>query len=219
MPLLAISALPGTGLEWAGVGASYLLGSTAFGLILGLLRGVDIRKHGSGNVGATNAGRVLGRPFGLAAFVGDFLKGWLPAWWIGPAVAAAPERVALLAVWCGAAAVCGHVWPIFFGFRGGKAVATGCGAIVGRDPLVFLGGGLVWLLAVGATRMVSLGSILMGIAFPVFAWWRARSEDRGLELVWGTALLALLVLWRHRANISRIVSGTESRIGAKKNTS
>ena len=204
------------GTEWTGVLISYLLGSTAFGLILGLVfRGVDIRKHGSGNVGATNAGRVLGRPFGLAAFVGDFVKGWLPAYWIGPYVAAAPDRYALVGVWCGAAAVCGHVWPIFFGFKGGKAVATGCGAIVGRDPLVFLGGGLAWLLAVGTTRMVSLGSIVMCFAFPAFAWWRARAKDGGTELVWGTLALALLVLWRHRANIGRIFAGTESRLGRK----
>jgi len=204
------------GLEWVGILASYLLGSTAFGLLLGLvLRGVDIREHGSGNVGATNAGRVLGRPFGLAAFVGDFLKGWLAAFWIGPFSAALPERAALLAVWAGGAAVCGHVWPVFFRFRGGKAVATGCGVVVALDPVVFLLGGAVWLVTVAVSRMVSLGSLAMCFAFPAFAWWRTRSEDGGLEIVWGTLGLALLVCWRHRANIGRILAGSESRLGRR----
>jgi glycerol-3-phosphate acyltransferase PlsY len=193
---------------------SYLLGSTAFGLLLGLfVRGIDIRKHGSGNAGATNAGRVLGRPFGLIAFAGDFLKGWAASAWLGPLGTSLPEREPLLAAWCGAAAVIGHVWPVFFGFRGGKAVATGCGAVLGMDPLTFAVGGLAWLAVAATSRMVSLASLAMCFAFPVFAWWRWKFKDGGPELVWVTLALALLVLWRHRANIERILAGKEPRLG------
>lgn len=211
-----VDSLP-RGTEWVGVLAGYLLGSTSFGLILGLaVRGVDIRKHGSGNAGATNAGRVLGRPFGLLAFAGDFLKGWAASAFLGGLAAAAPERAPALAVWCGAAAVAGHVWPVYFGFRGGKAVATGCGAVLGLDPTTFLVGGLAWLVTVGLSRMVSLASIVMCFTFPAFAWWGVKSKDGGRELVAGTLALALLVLWRHRANLRRIAAGTEPRLGARR---
>lgn len=204
------------GAEWLALAGAYLLGSTAFGLILGLtLRGVDIRKHGSGNAGATNAGRVLGRPFGLAAFAGDFLKGWVASAWLGPLAAQAPERAATAAAWCGAAAVVGHVWPVFFGFRGGKAVATGCGAVLGMDPATFLAGGLAWLATVLLTRIVSLASLAMCFAFPAFAWWRWTSKDGDPELVWASLALCLLVLWRHRANLGRILAGTEPRLGRR----
>jgi len=203
---------------WAAIAISYLLGSTAFGLILGLLRGVDIRKHGSGNVGATNAGRVLGRPLGLAAFAGDFLKGWAPTFWLAPTLAASPESVDSLAVLCGTAAVLGHVWPIYFGFKGGKGVATGCGAVFGIDPLIFLGAGAVWLVTLGLTRFVGLSSLMMGFAFPAFAWWRMVSQDTDATVLVGTFALALLVLVRHRSNIARMLAGTEPRFGKKGTT-
>jgi len=215
-PMTIAALLLPRGPEWIAPLVAYLLGSTAFGLLLGFLKGVDIRESGSGNVGATNAGRVLGRPFGIAAFVGDFAKGWIPVAWIAPALAASPERAPSLAVLCGAAAVCGHVWPVYFRFRGGKAVATGCGAVVALDPLVFLGGGLVWLLLIATTRMVGLASLGMAFAFPAIAWWRADAQDGDTAVVWGTLALALLVLLRHRANIARMLAGTEPRVGAKR---
>lgn len=207
-----LPAAPG----WVAIAVSYLLGSTAFGLILGLLRGVDIREHGSCNVGATNAGRVLGRPFGLAAFAGDFLKGWAPTFWLAPWLASSPEAVDSLAVLCGSAAVLGHVWPLYFGFKGGKGVATGCGAVFGIDPWLFLGAGAVWLVTLGLTRFVGLSSLMMGFAFPAFAWWRMVSQDTDATVLVGTIALALLVLVRHRANIARMLAGTEPRMGKKR---
>ncbi len=204
------------GTELLGILAAYLLGSVPFGLLFGFLRGVDIRKSGSGNIGATNVGRALGRPWALLAFACDFGKGWVSSAWIGPWVADVPEREALLATLCAGGAVLGHVWPLYLRFKGGKAVATGCGGIVGIDPVIFLGGGVVWLLTTAVTRYVGLASILMGLAFPVLAWWRSGQRDYGMEVVLGTALLALLILVRHRANISRMLAGTESRIGQKK---
>ena len=207
-----LDPIPATVGEWGGVLAAYLVGSIPFGLILGRwIGGVDIRKIGSGNIGATNVGRALGRPFALLAFAGDFLKAWVPSALIAPQLAAGPERAHLLAVLCGTAAVCGHVWPLYLRFRGGKGVATSCGAIVGVDPWIFLAGGLVWLATFGLTRYVGLSSILMGLAFPVVAWWRSGAESYGQEVVWGTAALSLLIFLRHRANIGRMLAGTEPR--------
>jgi glycerol-3-phosphate acyltransferase PlsY len=196
--------------EVAAVVGAYLLGSLPFGLLLGHLRGVDIRAVGSGNIGATNVGRALGRGWAVVAFACDFLKGWLPS---SLAFHSRAEHAELLGVLCAGAAVCGHVWPIYLRFRGGKGVATGCGGIVGIDPVVFLVGGLVWLATLALARFVSLASLLMGLAFPVVAWVRMRGGHYGKEVVVGAAALTLLIWLRHRANIARIWSGTEPRIG------
>ncbi len=193
--------------------ASYLLGSLPFGLILGrVLRGVDIREAGSKNIGATNAGRVLGRPFGLAAFALDFGKGLVPVLWFAP-WASALGTPGVAAVACAVAAVVGHVWPVYLAFRGGKAVATSAGAIVALDPWVFLFGGAVWLVTLGLSRMVSLSSMLMAAAFPVLFFVRQGPGRPGLEAVLATTVLAILIVRRHRANIARIIAGTEPRIG------
>jgi glycerol-3-phosphate acyltransferase PlsY len=205
--------LPASASEWLAVLGSYLLGSLPFGLLLGfLVKGVDIRKSGSGNIGATNAGRVLGRPYAYLAFAGDFGKGWLPCW-LGLQIAGEPVRAFPLAVLCGAAAVAGHVWPIYLRFKGGKAVATGCGVVVALDPIVFLGGGAVWGLCSLLFRFVGLSSIAMVASFPLFFWYRMDTRGYGVETVIGTALLALLVIHRHRANIARMFAGTEPRMG------
>ncbi|MEW6073104.1 MAG: glycerol-3-phosphate 1-O-acyltransferase PlsY [Planctomycetota bacterium] len=209
------TALLATAPEWIALLASYLLGAVPFGLVLGyLVRGVDIRTAGSGNIGATNAGRVLGRPWAIVAFALDFAKGWAPAGLLAPWLSP-PERPGLaLAVLCGAAAVGGHVWPVYLRFRGGKGVATGCGVILALDPIVFLGGGLAWLATLALTRFVGLSSMVMGAAFPLIAAWRMGGSRYGLEVVLGGAALAVLVLVRHRANIRRMLRGTEPRIGA-----
>ncbi len=199
--------------------ASYLLGSIPFGLLLGKLRGVDIRTVGSGNIGATNVGRALGRPWALVAFALDFAKGWLPAFWLGPLCVrladGSDEEARVAAVLAGAGAVLGHCWPLYLRFRGGKGVATGCGALVGLHPLVFLAGGAVWLVTLGLFRMVGLSSLAMGVAFPIAAWF-LRDATRGNEVVFGAIGLMLLVFVRHRANMARMLAGTEPRIGGGK---
>jgi glycerol-3-phosphate acyltransferase PlsY len=182
-----------------------------FGLLLArLLKGVDLRTIGSGNIGATNTMRALGRPWGVFAFLLDLAKGWLPAFWFA-ALASSAEGRQLASVLCGAAAVVGHCFPVYLRFRGGKGVATACGAMVAIDPLVFLIGGSVWLLAALALRYVSLASILMGVTFPLAAWWR---HPDGLPLVLGASALTVLIIVRHRANIARMLAGTEPRMGA-----
>ena len=155
--------------------ASYLLGSIPFGLVMArVLKGVDLREVGSGNIGATNAMRVLGKPLGLVAFLLDFGKGLVPTLVLAPHAAVLDDTTPwLAAAACGTAAVIGHCFPLYLRFKGGKGVATGCGAIVGVDPMIFILSGLVWVACLVTTRYVGLASIAMGLAFPVLppcAW-------------------------------------------------
>jgi glycerol-3-phosphate acyltransferase PlsY len=179
-----------------------------------LVGGVDIRKQGSGNIGATNVGRALGRPWAITAFFLDCAKGWAPAFFLPHCFP--DESFWALRVLYGFAAVCGHVWPVYLRLRGGKGVATLCGAVVAIDPVVFLGGGAVWLATLLVTRYVGLSSMLMGLSFPFLSAWRLAGEDYASEVIWGTALLSALVFVRHRANIGRMLAGTEPRAGRKR---
>ena len=208
--------LPGTSLGWVGLAAAYLLGAIPFGLVLGFaVRGIDVRKMGSGNIGATNVGRALGRPWAFVAFALDFAKGWGPAFLIPGFLPGEASPGALRALY-GFAAVCGHVWPVYLGFRGGKGVATLCGAVVAIDPWLFVGGGAVWLLTLVLTRYVGLSSMMMGLSFPFLASWHLRGEAGAREVVWGTAMLSALVFIRHRANIGRMLAGTEPKAGRRR---
>jgi len=214
LPFLALPPEPGGGAPLAlAVLASYLLGGVPFGWLLARgLKGIDLRKTGSGNIGATNAMRALGRGWGVVAFLLDFAKGAVPVALFAPrAGPAASLEVARLA--CGAAAVLGHCFPVYLRFRGGKGVATGCGAIAAVDPWVLAIGAAAWLLALLATGFVGLSSMVMGVVFPVAAWIRHPADRPFLA---GCALLALLVLVRHRKNIARMLAGTEPRTGRRK---
>ncbi len=201
--------------------ASYLLGAVPFGLVLArVVKGIDLRTVGSGNIGATNAMRALGKPLGSAAFLLDFAKGAVPvvlfAPWMGPSPASlfGPAGPPLLsAVLCGAAAVLGHCFPVYLGFRGGKGVATACGAIVAIDWPVFVIAGLVWLAFAFTLRYVSLASLAMGVTFPIVAF--ARKPDAPAFIA-GCAALSALIIVRHRDNVARLLDGTEPRIGAKR---
>lgn len=195
--------------------ASYLLGALPIGFLLAKhLRGIDLHQLGSGSIGATNTMRALGRGWGLVAFVLDFGKGWLPVFVLAP-LAASPAAAGglgepVLRLACGTAAVLGHCFPVYLRFRGGKGVSTGCGAVVAVDPLVFLGGGVVWLVNLALTRFVGLSSMAMGAAFPLLAWLRRPSDTPFLI---GCCLLTLLIFVRHRKNIRRMLDGNEPRIG------
>lgn len=207
--------LPSTPGGWLSVLGAYLLGAVPFALLLGLLvGGVDIRRQGSGNIGATNLGRALGRPWAIAAFLLDCLKGWAPAALLP--LLNPDEPLWGLRLACGFAAVCGHIWPVYLGFRGGKGVATLCGAVIAVDPLLFLGGGVVWLAVLFTTRFVGLASMLMGLSFPLLAAWHLAGDPHVREVIWGTACLSALVFIRHRANIGRMLAGTEPRAGRKR---
>jgi glycerol-3-phosphate acyltransferase PlsY len=200
---------------------SYLLGAVPFGLIAGLaLKGVDIREHGSRNVGATNALRVLGKPIGIAVHVLDIAKGFVPSFALARLFAGGNgDAVAALGIAYGSAAILGHVFPVYLKFHGGKGMATSLGAFLGLAWLPTLLGALVWLAVRAATRYVSVASMTAVAAIPVAMTLVPDPANLGLRtwckleyIVFG-ALVALLVIIRHKSNIVRLLQGTEHRAG------
>jgi glycerol-3-phosphate acyltransferase PlsY len=199
---------------WALLPASYFLGSIPFGYVLARsVKGIDVRSVGSGNIGATNTARAMGRRWGTLVGVLDAVKGFVPAALLSRFVFTSPDERIPLALLAGLAAVLGHCFPIWLRFKGGKGVATACGVILGVDPVVFCAGGLVWLLTLATTRFVGLSSLLMTAAFPIAAWW-IHPDTPLFPVV--AALIFLLILVRHRANLNRMIEGKEPRMGAGK---
>jgi glycerol-3-phosphate acyltransferase PlsY len=211
--------------------AGYLAGAVPFGLLAGRLRGVDLRSHGSGNIGATNAGRVLGRPVGMVVFGLDLLKGLLPVAVAGAVLHRSADlgdgsaTLYLLWVLVAAACVLGHMFPVYLGFKGGKGVATSLGVLLGIYPYFLipaLAMLVLWIAVTLITRYVSAGSVIASGAFPitfaVVAFARRESWPGGA--LWPLhafgAIMALLVIYRHRSNIRRLVQGTEAKIGASR---
>lgn len=204
--------------------AAYLAGSIPFGLLIGLARGVDIRTQGSGNVGATNAGRVLGKKWGITCFILDVLKGMLPVLGFGLAAGLTASDTAGSAIdalrWIAiaVAAVVGHVFPVWLKFKGGKGVATGLGVLLGLWPVLTVPGlvaAVVWFAVIKASGYVSLASVLASISLPLLtlisglAFGKSAGEIAVYTSI--TALLGLLVVVRHRSNIRRLREGTESK--------
>lgn len=190
---------------------SYLLGAIPNGYLIGRMRGVDVRTVGSGNIGATNVLRSLGRGWGALTFTLDVLKGFLPAF-LAPILAAQTGGVAApkaLALCCGAAAVAGHNWPVYLRFKGGKGVATSAGALLGVVPacvgFAFVG----WVLSFLATRYVSVASMVGAVVLVIACWVRYGTTPLWLPVA--LSVLGCLVIWRHRGNIQRLRQGTESR--------
>lgn len=196
---------------------SYLIGSIPFGYLAGRICGVDIRTKGSGNIGATNALRVLGKKWGYAVFLLDFLKAWLPVklalgWGIALMVhpASAPGALA------GLCALLGHSFPVWLGFKGGKGIASSAGVMVGLFSLaVFLVCLGMWLLLFTVTRYVSIASIVAAISLPVAVGILVllhRADWLGFTV---SVVMAALAIWRHRSNIVRLRAGTEPRFERK----
>lgn len=190
---------------------SYLIGAIPFGYLVARRRGVDLFQAGSGNIGATNVGRVLGRRFGILVFVLDFLKGAIPA-----AVASAlfAEHDANLAgVLAGVGAFLGHLFPVYLRFRGGKGVATGAGVVVVLLPLPAVGALLTWVTVVAAFRYVSLASILASVTLCVVHLAQSR-EPWGEELILTSFCFfaGAAVLLRHQSNLRRLLRGTENQL-------
>lgn len=202
---------------WLGAGTvSYLVGAVPTGLLTGLAKGVDIRKIGSGNIGATNVLRALGKGWGLFTLVIDALKGLVPVL-LFPMVAekiTGRVQTSELSLLCGVLAVMGHNWPVYLGFKGGKGVATSTGALVGLAPWCALAGFGVWLLVFLSTRYVSLASISAAVAICVLAWVTTMKDGFVLPLV--LTLLAIILIWKHRENIGRLLRGNENRIELRK---
>lgn len=189
---------------------SYLLGSISFSyLIAKKVRKVDIRQHGSGNAGATNTLRVLGVGPAVAVLSLDILKG-IAAVWIG--VLLAPDNMGVFPALAGFAAIIGHNWPIYYGFRGGKGVATTIGVLATLVFLPALIAGIIAILSIVLTKYVSLGSLIFVIGTAIMTFIMGDYPDAYFYL---TIVVALLSLWRHRTNVQRLLSGNESRIGQK----
>lgn len=185
--------------------ASYFIGNISPAILIGRMYGIDIKKEGSGNAGTTNVLRVLGKKAAIATLVIDVLKGVL-AVLLGRYVVGT-EMAAMI---CGLSAICGHVWPAFFKFKGGKGVATAFGVIVAVNPLLGLSTLIVVLLVVVISRRMSAGSVVGAILFPFIACYFDRSY-----LYWALALAAI-VLFKHRANIVRLLKGEEPKLSFKK---
>lgn len=190
-------------------GLSYLVGATPTALWVGKgIHGTDLRRVGSGNLGATNAFRVLGWKAAVPVIVVDVAKGWIPVALFPLLAPAHPEGWVLM---FGAAAILGHVFSFWIGFRGGKGVATSAGVFLALAPWAVLVGLAVWGAAVLTTRYVSLGSILAAVVLPGAV---LLTPSRGGEgAVWFAVALALFVLWAHRENLRRLLRGEEHRMG------
>ena len=199
--------------------AGYFLGSFPAGYFAGRLAGIDVRSAGSGNIGATNVLRVLGKRWGYPVFVIDAFKGFaavrfaflFATYW--PEAKPYGEYFAILAAMM---SVAGHSFPVWLRFKGGKGVATSAGALIGlmpmAVPLVFL----VWILVFETTRYVSLASVIAAIALPIVVSVLARWKFVDTwALIYFSIMIMLLVLWRHRSNFSRLLKGTEQRFTRK----
>lgn len=195
-----------------GVLGSYLVGSIPFGYIAGkVLKGIDIRDYGSGNVGATNVLRTLGTKAGIVVLLLDAAKGLAAVLGIGSLVIALSPDINPSAAksLCGAAAIIGHDWTLFLRFKGGKGIATGLGVFFSVGWLYALFSVVLFLVAVIVTRHVSVGSLILAVFFPVSMLLAGKSGwFLGLGLLWLVA-----VVYLHRENIQRLIKGTESRIG------
>lgn len=214
-----------------------LIGAIPFGYIIGRMHGKDIRKEGSGNIGATNVTRVIGKSWGRLCFLLDFLKGALPVLvitfltpkplfpWL---VKCLPESCLgmmgcvsdpyeILPSVAAFAAVCGHIWPVYLNFRGGKGVSTAAGAILALNPLSIIAAGILWVIVFYSTRYVSLASVLAAAAMPFAAILLSVagiSHSPVPEIVL-FFLLAILTIVKHSSNIRRLLQGTENRFEKK----
>lgn len=196
---------------------TYLLGSVPFGLILvRIARGEDVRLSGSGNIGATNVARAGGTALGVTTLLLDALKGYLAVVIAIVASGRVPNLdVSLAAPLAALCAILGHVFPVWLKFRGGKGVATAVGAFAGLAPRAVLVVLAVFLIIVAISRYVSLGSIVGSAVFPflAFFFYRGRSSPAGLVVMLGASLL---IIFKHQANIRRLLSGTENRLQLRK---
>jgi glycerol-3-phosphate acyltransferase PlsY len=192
--------------------AAYLMGSVPTSYLVGRLHGIDLREHGSGNLGGTNAYRVMGLGAGIPVVLVDVAKGFIPAYffpsWDGSAVGD-------LALLYGLAAITGHVWSVFMRFRGGKGVATGAGVLVALAPTSALIGLLVWIGVVSITRYVSVASISAATLVPLSAW----LTDEAASTVLFCAAIAVFVWWTHRDNLRKLARGQENRFGRERRAS
>ncbi len=204
-----------------GIIISYSVGSIPTAFIFGrLLKGIDIRKFGSGNVGATNALRVLGKRVGIAVLILDILKGVIPILLVQEIASRVNISPDIFRILSGVSCICGHNWTIFLNFKGGKGIATTLGVLIGlalKTPglgVILLLLVLFWLLVFAFFRIVSLASIASALVLPLSTVIFKQSQ----VIIWASALLAFFVLLRHKSNIIRLFQGKESRLSFRNKT-
>ena len=193
--------------------AAYVIGATPFGYFAGKLKGIDIREHGSGNIGATNVLRTLGKGVGIPVFILDVLKGAVPVL-LAQMLFSESDITAVLAA---LGTILGHTFTFWLGFKGGKGVATSGGAILALVPLALLGGLVAWLAVFYSTRYVALASIVAAVAIPVVVAIQTLIwKSAGYPLLVFSIVVGALVVWRHRSNITRLMDGTEHKFTRRK---
>lgn len=198
--------------------AAYLLGSIPTGFLVAKARGIDIRTVGSGNIGATNVFRFLGKPAGIFVLFADALKGWLAvvtvSWIVNQALHLSQDQMTQewLKICAGVAAILGHNYTCWLHFKGGKGIATSAGVLTALVPWTLVIILSVWIVVFALSRYVSLASICASFALPFAAWLTHES----VTMIVITAALGFLAIYKHKANIKRLLNGTESRLALKK---
>ena len=207
-------------IPWIVCGAcSYFLGAVPTGFLVARVKGIDIRSVGSGNIGATNVFRSVGKGWGVCTLIADVLKGLLPTVFF-PILASrflGYDGGRGLALLCAGLAVAGHNWPVYLRFKGGKGVATSMGALIGLAPWAALAGVLIWLIVFLTSRYVSLASMLAAVAICAASWFMYVREEPAVPIVF--TVLTVLLVWRHRSNIGRLARGEESRMAKNRGNS
>ena len=193
--------------------AAYLIGSLSFAVIVSRAMGLnDPRSYGSGNPGATNVLRSGNKAAAILTLVFDALKGFVPVWLVDQFGAAHGLGVGTQAL-VGLAAFLGHLWPVFFRFQGGKGVATAAGVLLALNPWVGLASLGTWLVIAIVTRYSSLAALVTALLAPVYVYLMHGDAP----IVVSVAVMSVLLIWRHRANITKLLNGTESKLGSKAN--
>lgn len=192
----------------------YLFGSLQTAIIIGRLKGLDIRSHGSGNAGTTNALRVLGLKFAAMVFAGDMLKA-VVAIVIAKLLFAGGVPYLLIGAYAGLGAILGHNWPVYFQFKGGKGIAVSMATLLMIDYRIGLLAAILFIAIVVMTRYVSLGSMFLTLSAPISFFVFHKNEPDLREIIILIIIIPLLAIYQHRANIGRLLKGTESKLGQK----
>ena len=195
----------------------YLLGGIQSAIVYGRLKGVDIRSEGSGNAGTTNTIRVMGKKAGVVVLLVDIFKAVLAIYLARLLLGGNSETNILVSLYSGIGAILGHSYPLFFGFKGGKGIATTAGTLIGIDIKLFLIAAVIFLVVFGITKIVSLSSLIMTASIPIFIIiFYAGKGATGIEATILALVITAFTFYRHKANIKRLINGEESRLVSKK---
>lgn len=196
---------------WVCMLIGYFIGSTPIGLLAGKMKGIDIRDHGSGNIGATNVLRTLGKPVGITVLVFDILKGIIPV-----LIAMALSEEPVVHVAAAIATILGHNFTFWLKFKGGKGIATTAGTMLPLVPIALLVSVALWIILFKGTRYVSIASIAAAVVIPIVEFIRAMiTSTWNWPVLIYCLILSILAVWKHRSNIKRLMDGTESRFAKK----